>query len=1454
MFMILFIPIRAISSQDLETRLLESLSALSRQPSRVTGYPGNIAAANLLTRKLDSMGVQEILTHRFKTPVPVDLGFHLQTPTDSIQIFGLWPNLVRTVTLPQGGLAGELVDVGSGTLDESKGIRLKDRIALIDFDSGRNWLDLFHLGVRAVIFKGDRPIHRAEANQKFLDVPANLPRFYAVARDTSKISALAESHTLVKLDGRMPWVDAEGQNLIGIIEGSHPDLKREAVILSAYYDAISPVPALAPGAEQACGAAALLDLAGQLLNNPPERTVILLFSSGHFQNLAGIRHFVPLLQESRSKSGRPLSREDSTLVERLSKFQIRLFIGLDLSSGSRILGIQKPQSPYRVPLLAPPLTTSIMDLAAAYEDSALGSQRILANGLKLDLSRQSLGSLTHTIPVDASVAAITGCPSLAFTTVNDSRPNFDSPVDRVQNISTHRLAPQVAFLNHIVPLLVDHPDLESWAWGNNVFGSIHGEVVHFGPRSYLPDQPTPGALVRVRLRNPTLSGVRPDFWAVADDSGRFEIPGVESGVIYAQPVRLEAYGMDTDSGNVAHAPDWGINGERRLPGRALTVLMDDLEEEVRIITAPVAGVTLFETFDPRNLITLEQAEVLDAITGSEPHTYGGCLPLTPPEMEKFGYVNRVQSAIAPVTVLFVPPGSGIKTVMSTGTYGLGKRLLLLNSTTENPEGIGYDVLPGEVLAQTSFRVARDMTFLNQKRISGLTRHGVRNRRLEFFHAGARTKLDSAELADLELDHRTFLDASRKSWSYAAAAYRDIGRTQSDVIQGALFLLASLVPFAHFMERLIFGFPDLRRQVLGYFGFFAAAFLALRYLHPAFELSISPAIILLGFIILSLGTLVTALGISRLNRELQQLAEGHRARGRAGLHRGGAVLTSISVGLAHLRRRPVRTGLTCGTLVLLTFSVLSFTSIRSSLRTNMVEVDGRASYDGILLRHPGWKTMEQTAYRTLADRFGAERTAPRAWLSVSSLASSFRVERADASIVSTGILGISGLSAQESRITAPQKDLLAGRWLLPDETDACLLPTGIADSLHIHPEALDNVSVRIFGESFRVVGILSPTALDRQDLNGESVTPLDPEAQQPEEARTSTMAGGQPTYFAHLPAKSTVVLPYDAVMRWERAKLVSIAVAFEDPERELAELVETLDLNLFAGLNGRRYLVNTVGISSVAGASDLIVPIGIAALIVLNTMLGSVYERTREIGTLNAIGLAPGHVSGLFMAEACACAVVGGVLGYLMGQAVAQTVGHWGLLPGLELNFSSLSAVFTLGLIMAVVLLSAIYPSRQAARVCTPGIERRWSPPSPRGDLLEMVLPFTLVESDASGMAAFLAEFWEIHQEQSIGAGFYVESVKVVKSRDGLMLTGRVWLAPFDQGVVQDVRVEMKQKPGDRYFDMMAVLMRNSGDYETWRRVCRTFLDDLRKQFLLWRTLNEADRRFYAEDLDRWVKD
>ncbi len=1450
--------VSSLEANDMANRLGHIVTTLSDVDSRITGYAGNRLAAEEIEQQLRNLGVAEIHHHHFRVPVPIDEGFELVAGAKRIQLYGMWPNLVRTSTLPPNGLSGVLIDGGNGDLSALDGVPIQDRIVLLDYDCGDRWVAFFQLGAKAVIFRNAEGTHRKEADLKFLEVPADLPRFYVA--DATQINALAAAQKTVQLFGQMTWQNVQGRTIVGIIEGTDPTLKHEAIYLNAHYDAMSPVPALAPGAAQAASAAGLLEFLRVFEKTPPKRTVVVVFTDGHFLNLAGIRPFVPLLQVAsglREKDLKTWTQEELALMDRLDDFDVRLFVGMDLLVGSDKLIVSKPAFPYRIALPTPPLLDRLLNLTVDYEDRVLGGQKILSNGLKQDLSRQGLGSVPETVPVDAAAPALAGFPTLLFTTINDIRKAFDSPADKVDGLRFEGLATQVAFLQYVIAGLVNDQDLEAWDVSTDAFGMMHGEVMHYGARSYLPDNPTAGALVRIRLRNPTLAGVRGDFWTVADDSGRFEVQGLETTkILYTKKVRVEAYGVDDLTGVVTDAPDWGVNGERRLPDRALKVLMDNEVEEVQVVTTAVAGLTIFEMFDPRNLLTPERVEIVDASMEAEPSSFGAVLPLTPPEISLFGYVNRVGSHVETSGVLFVKPGMSLKAIMSTGLYGLGRRLILLNSSVDHPEGIGYPVPVESRLTETVYHVAKDIIYLNGSRIANLEKHGVNNRRLAGFHQESQKFLQEADGARTENRHQDFLDHSRKAWSLAAAAYQDVSSTQSGVIQGALFLLAMLVPFAHFAERLVFGFPDLRGQVFGFFGFFLAGFFALRYLHPAFELSISPAVILLGFVILTLGLLVTSIGVSRLNGELKDLASGRRGRERNDLQRSGTFMTSVSVGLAHLRRRPLRTGLTCATLVLLTFSVLSFTSIRSSLRTNNIEVGEGARYSGVLVRMPGWQTMEMTAYRSFTDRFGEDRVAPRAWISGDGVGTRFLVQRVEDDTRFTEITGVTGLSALESSLVHLDEGLVAGRWLKNGESDVCVLPLAVADSLGISAGDLDKASIRIFGEVFRVVGLIETQAMNLPDLNGEPLTPLHPEAKTLAaiEAKQSRGGGsGQLPSFDHLEPNEVIVLPFDAVMQWENAVLISVGLQTEDVDGVLQELSETVDINLFAGKNGKRYLINTVGVASVSGLGDLAVPIGIAALIVLNTMMGAVYERTREIGTFNAVGLAPKHVSNLFMAEACAYAVVGAVMGYVLGQLAAQTIGTWGFLEGLELNYSSLSAVLSLGLVMVVVMLSALYPAYQAGKICTPGIERRWTPPRPDSDTLEMVLPFTLMRTDAHGMGAFLAEFWASHQEQSIGAGFYVEALQARQEGNQVLLDVKTWLAPFDQGVMQNVSLVME--PGnDRYYGIVVRLQRTAGDFETWSRVMRTFLDDLRKQFLVWRTLALEDRQFYAAELARWVEE
>ncbi|PIW20632.1 MAG: hypothetical protein COW34_01400, partial [Armatimonadetes bacterium CG17_big_fil_post_rev_8_21_14_2_50_66_6] len=74
----------------------------------------------------------------------------------------------------------------------------------------------------------------------------------------------------------MPWENATVRNVYGFLEGTDPKLKQQCLILTAYYDSISVVPGRAPGADQSCGIATLLEMARLLTQAPPKRSVIFL--------------------------------------------------------------------------------------------------------------------------------------------------------------------------------------------------------------------------------------------------------------------------------------------------------------------------------------------------------------------------------------------------------------------------------------------------------------------------------------------------------------------------------------------------------------------------------------------------------------------------------------------------------------------------------------------------------------------------------------------------------------------------------------------------------------------------------------------------------------------------------------------------------------------------------------------------------------------------------------------------------------------------------------------------------------------------------------------------------------------------------------------------------------------------------------------------------------------------
>ena len=253
------------------------------------------------------------------------------------------------------------------------------------------------------------------------------------------------------------------------------------------------------------------------------------------------------------------------------------------------------------------------------------------------------------------------------------------------------------------------------------------------------------------------------------------------------------------------------------------------------------------------------------------------------------------------------------------------------------------------------------------------------------------------------------------------------------------------------------------------------------------------------------------------------------------------------------------------------------------------------------------------------------------------------------------------------------------------------------------------------------------------------------------------------------------------------------------EKIMADLMPRIAIDVFVGNMeaNEAFLYSSIGMTSFSGMGNLFIPILIAALIVLNTMLGAVYERVREIGIYSAVGLAPVHIAFLFIAEACVYAVIGGILGYLIGQMTAWALVKWSLLGGLTLNYSSTSTVTSTIIVMIVVLGSTIYPAVKASRMAVPDIERKWKLPEPDGDEWHFDLPFTVLSEESLGMNIFLRDYFDAHADES-ASDFYTDQVNFRRSKrptgeEEFAIEMMVWLAPYDLGVSQ--RISLTTVPG-----------------------------------------------------------
>ena len=1412
--------------------------------SRVPGYAGHDEAARFIASEFRRFGLEDVTTEAFGVAAPIDKGGSLAlTDTgERFSLYSIWPNLVKTSTLPRGGVQGRLVYGGHGDFADFDGHAVEGAVVLMEFNSWNNWINAAMLGARQVIFIEPDSTLTSQAEQKFLQVPNGVERFW-IDKESGRLlqRRLAEQGELnVVLRARMDWEKHDADNILGWVRGTDPEVRDKIVVISAYYDAMSVVPALAPGAEMAGSIVGLMALAEYFAQHPPKHTVLFLATSAHHLGFRGLCDFL----------GRHARKEENFAALMTDPLDIQLFIGLDLSSQTDEVGLwHNDVSNLYFKRFFTPFGKSFTAYAGAIAGTfGLDPADAIVDGINpkggMSWAMYVPGKMLRT---DGQVVMSAGTPALSLITVNDARFRVDTPLDKPEYVNVKNLTGQIRVITSVLDIGLNNPAFipPYPIKPTDAMRGLQGYVRTFPRRSITPDRPRPGAIASLRMGiDKSVKGVRRIYYDIADEHGEFYMPGIAE-----RRVDVQAYYIDPESGHITYAPN---------RGRQASIYRSEFDMNWWItkttrILFPCIATDFYETIDPRYLTKLSGISIYGP-NNTAPQEYGFAIGFGPDE---------------PVGVVFTSPGDRVKIAMRSGAIGV--RYLLLNSESADSEeaarGRGFATLEHGAFLRTSYQAARDMWMLNEARMRELQAFSIENQRLNTLHAQAKYHLDEAETAMRELRWGDFVKHTRAGLGIESRAYPDVQGTQNDVIRGIIFFMLLVIPCAYFTERLLFTFSDIRWQIAGFGGVFVVIWGFLSQVHPAFELS-NPFVILLAFIILALAIFVIAIITSRFNENIRRLRSAEVLLHETDVGRISASVAAFQLGIANMKRRKLRTGLTFATLVLLTFTVLSFTSIRSALEYHRLPRQAEGAYPGMLIRSKFWGPLEDSAYDYARVNFQDMGTvAPRSWY----MTRDKKIIPVESGGNRSRALGVLGMAYEERYVTHIDTLLQAGRWFQPGE-EACILPVKIAGLLDISERDVGHVYVRLFGKNLRVIGLIDSEKMRGYlDLDEEPLTPADfaltgsevvEEMSQTErrEQQGLELPEVEIAPFEHLHPDDVIMAPY-ALLRGIGSPLQSVAVRFDEGvnvEARVKEYLSRLSVVLFAGIpdaSGRIQVsvYSSMGNTSLRGLANLFIPILVAALIVLNTMMGSVYERFREIGVYSAVGLAPVHISFLFIAEACVYAVLGTVAGYLVGQGVAKMLIYQGWLAGFTLNYSAMSTVISSALVMLVVMLSSLYPARQASLMAVPDVTRRWKLPPPDGDRWHFEFPFTVGGRDVFGLSVFLVDFLEAHEAEDLG-NFFTEGAAFhamdTGDGQGYTIDTTAWLAPFDLGVSQTVHFEARPMGQFDIFALTLTIERLSGDSASWQRVNQAFMNTLRKQFLIWRTVHPADKRRYREKGER----
>ncbi len=1079
---------------------------------------------------------------------------------------------------------------------------------------------------------------------------------------------------------------------------------------------------------------------------------------------------------------------------------------------------------------------------------------------------------THRFP--SAAANWTGLGYRAFSLINTDRatayraltlpPDPQRPPHAAQMATSLDFAGQflLAFARGAGRLAVP-PKLSIQQFSGNVYVSDVG-------RSLIPNYPLANALIKPMAREDLFgsrAGRIETLVHFTDPYGRYELPDTSSFML-PRRYNLQVARYD-EQGQLTHVKDESRTTQNLYRSVDLDPHNRDFRH-VNLVAFRATPVAVLDLINPQTLRPFTSVSLLrqGSLTGFARH-------------------NTVETEEGQVT--FIPPESYFIATFRAGTPDnelvqtvrsfMGGDPVARAMTGSAISGAGYLAQDHPILLDATYEQARSMNRLNNTRITLQQARGLTDRHTVEFHEQSAERLRAVDDSAPSQSWLERLLAARDSLTYSIIVHPILRGNINEAVISILWYMGLLVPFMFFFEKLAFGFSDIRKQLAAQAVIFLVVFVLLRLLHPAFEMIRSSLMILLGFVILLISLGITALFAGKFHENLEEIKQRRGQVTAAEVNTMGVIATAFMLGLNNMHRRKVRTGLTCATLVLITFAMICFTSIYSDFEDTEITL-GRASYQGLLIKNEQFGPISATELFALEERYGHRFAIAPRFMYVGQITGERELVNPDLEIMHvtdgarTRVLPFGSIIRlapheplrQTLRFVSEPYWFDPAEWADPAAPLAVIIPASMAERLGIRIAAVNDggALVRINGSPFLVRGVFDEESYyAMHDLDGRPILPFDAVGLRDVQlvpGSTRELLADEDGYLMEpgdIVLAPSISLGLDVSDANDR--LVSITIdlgglAFREARQEVVQFLEQRARPAFYGLDNTAYRGSRMRVSSFAGLVDLVIPLIIAALTVLNTMKGSVYERRDEIYVYNAVGIAPKFIFFMFFAEAFVYAVVGSVLGYLLSQGTGTILTALDLTGGLNMTFASVNSIYASLAVVAAVFISTYFPAKSAVEIAAPAEESGWDMPEPEGDTLTFDLPFTFDQRERIAVLAFFHRHLLDHGEG--GAGGFAAGVPRFQLRGdagggakGVVpaLAAMIWLQPYDLGVSQQLCIETPLDDETGEFIACLRLTRVSGTQEAWRRVNHRFMASIRRQFLHWRAVAPAQKQeLFAE--------